>query len=269
MCSEWRPQIDERPRDPAGQEPRSRRDQLRDQHGQREHADEAKQAEILLAQERPQELAAGQRGDRVVQPVQRPAEADHECDQREARGQPEQPPAVEPGQPIAGSSPPEPRSEEEQRLPAERIEGPDPVRTGIGGQRDPRVDLDREPQGERGGEHDMRPEPEPGQREGQGGQQHDVERQDVHVGRLELQGQRLDHRHARILQEVGGLGLLGVDRAVQGFDRVRHHRHEHHEQEHVRDVELPQPLADAHAPRSGSPAAPWRARTPCPRCTRR
>jgi hypothetical protein len=239
------PADDEGAREPAGQEAGLRTDQPRDEQGHREHAGEAEQAEILLAQEGPQELAAGQGGDQGVQAVQRPAEADHEHDQREAGGQAQEPAALEPGHRSAGAAPPEPRPHEEQRLPAERVEVPDPVRPGIGRQGDARIDLGGQPHPERDQEHAGRPVPKAEQGQGEGGQQHDVERQDVHVGRLELQGERFDHRHPRLVEEVGGLELLGVERLVEGVDGVRHRRHEDREEEHVGDVELPDPVPDA------------------------
>ena len=64
--------------------------------------------------------------------------------------------------------------------------------------------------------------------------------------RLELQGQRLDHRHTWLLEKVGGTELLDVDRVIEVIDQVRHRRHELHEQKDVRDVELPHPMIDAH-----------------------
>jgi hypothetical protein len=47
------------------------------------------------------------------------------------------------------------------------------------------------------------------------------------------------------VEEVGSQELLGVERAVQRSHRVRNRRHEDHEQEDVRDVELPDAMADA------------------------
>ena len=64
--------------------------------------------------------------------------------------------------------------------------------------------------------------------------------------RLELQGQRLDHRQTRLLEKVGGTELLGVDRVIEVIDQVRHRRHEQHEQKDMGDVELPHPMIDAH-----------------------
>ena len=68
----------------------------------------------------------------------------------------------------------------------------------------------------------------------------------MHEGWLELQGQCLGHRHARLVEKVGSAELLGVERVVEGTGRVCHHRDEHHEQKDVGDVELPHPVVDAY-----------------------
>ena len=178
--------------------------------------------------------------------MQRPAEADQEPGERTSRRQPEQPAVGEPGNPSLDPTPAAPGTQEEEGLPAERVEEPHLVRPWIGRQRDTLVELDRAPEPEGGGKHARRPEPEPNQHEGEHGEQHNVERQDVHELRLELQGQRLDHRQTWLLEKVGGAELLGVDRVIEGIDQVRHRRHELHEQKDMGDVELPHPVIDAH-----------------------
>ena len=67
----------------------------------------------------------------------------------------------------------------------------------------------------------------------------------MHEGRLELQGQRLGHRHPRLVEKVGSAELLGVERIVEGTGRICHHRDEHHKQKDMGDVELPHPVVDA------------------------
>ena len=87
--------------------------------------------------------------------------------------------------------PAKPCAQQEERLPGERIERPHPVGARIGRQRDSIVELDRQPERERGQKYHSRPGPETRQHEGENRQQHDVERQDVHEGGLELQRQCL------------------------------------------------------------------------------
>src|SRR5262249_59802937 len=82
--------------------------------------------------------------------------------------------------------------------------------------------------------------------EGEEGEQQNIERQDVHEIRLKLQGQRLDHRHTRLLEKVSSTEFLGVNGVIEIINQVRHCRHELHEQKDVRDVELPHPMIDAH-----------------------
>ena len=62
----------------------------------------------------------------------------------------------------------------------------------------------------------------PGKYEREDGKQDDVERQDVHESRLELQGQRLHHGEARLVEKVSGAELLGVEGVVESAGRVRH-----------------------------------------------
>src|SRR6185503_4167798 len=76
-------------------------------------------------------------------------------------------------------------------------------------------------------------------------QQHDVQRQHVHVDGLELQEQRLNDRDVRIAQEVEDAHLLCIERVVE---RMRHPGdlgEIDREQEDVGDVDLPAALEDA------------------------
>ena len=124
------PADNEGPRGPASQKPRLGMDQPRDEQGEGEYVGETERPQIRFAQEQPQRLAADQDRNRIVEAVRGPAEANHESGQREAHREAEQPPTVEPGNPTAGAPPAEPRPQEEQRLPGERIEGPHPVGPG-------------------------------------------------------------------------------------------------------------------------------------------
>jgi hypothetical protein len=152
----------------------------------------------------------------------------------------------EPGNPALDPTPAAPGTQEEEGLPAERVEEPHMVRSWIGWQRKTLVELGRTPEPEGGGKHARRPAPEPDEHEREHGQQHNVQGQDVHEFWLELQGQRLDHRQTRLLEKVGRAELLGVDRVIEAIDQVRHRRHELHEQKDVGDVELPHPVIDPH-----------------------
>src|SRR5262249_15078953 len=70
-------------------------------------------------------------------------------------------------------------------------------------------------------------------------QQDDVERQDVHVGRLELEQQRLDDGHIGLLEEIEDVHLLGVERVLEARGDVGDLGEIDREQEHVGDVDLP------------------------------
>src|SRR5437899_3354539 len=104
--------------------------------------------------------------------MQGPAEADQESGERASRSQPKQPAAGEPGYPALDPAPAAPRAEEEECLPAERVEEPHLVRPWIGRQGNTLGELDRAPEPEGSGKHAGRPEPEPNKHEGEHGEQH-------------------------------------------------------------------------------------------------
>ena len=79
------PADNEGPRGLAGQKPRLGLDQLCDEQRDGEYVGETKQAQVRFAQEQPQQLAADQNRNRIVEAVQRPAKPDQESSQREAR----------------------------------------------------------------------------------------------------------------------------------------------------------------------------------------
>src|SRR5262249_52734361 len=70
----------------------------------------------------------------------------------------------------------------------------------------------------------------------------DVERQDVHVYRLELQQQRLKDCHVRILEEVEDAHFLVEQRIVVTVRDIGDLCEIDRKQEHVRHVDLPRPL---------------------------
>src|SRR5262249_53181333 len=156
----------------------------------------------------------------------RPGEANQQPSKRTSRRQPEQPAVGEPGDLALYPTPAAPRAQEEESLPAEWVEEPHLVWSWIGRQRNALVELHRAPEPEGSGKHAGWPEREPKENEREQGEQHNVERQDVHEIRLKLQGQRLDHRHTRLLEKIGGTELLGVDRVIEVINQVRHRRHE-------------------------------------------
>ena len=102
-------------------------------------------------------------------------------------------------------------------------------------------------QGSRRGEREGRPAQQEPQERREADQQHDVERQHVHVHRLELQQERLDERHVRVIQEVEDAHLLAVERVLEGGRQIGDLGEVDDEQEHVGDVDLPGPPQDAGA----------------------
>src|SRR6202008_564525 len=135
-----------------------------------------------------------------------------------------------------------PSAEHEQELPRERVEPPRTAR--IGGQ----VPAEVPSQGieqRRGGERQRRLTQQQPQHRREAQQQHDVERQHVHVGGLEFQQQRLDERDVRLLEKIEDAHLLVIERVLESGGDVGDLRHVDDEQEHVRDVDLPGALEDA------------------------
>ena len=78
-------------------------------------------------------------------------------------------------------------------------------------------------------------------------QQDDVERQHVHVGRLELEQQRLDDRDVRLLEKIEDVHFLRIERILEAGRDVGDLGHIDREQEDVRDIDLPGPPQDAGA----------------------
>ncbi len=70
-------------------------------------------------------------------------------------------------------------------------------------------------------------------------QQRHIHRQDVEVGRLEMQHQRLQHGAVRLLPQHVEVDLVEVVRPVEGGGGIRHLGGEDHEQEDVRDIQRP------------------------------
>src|SRR5881296_750341 len=70
-------------------------------------------------------------------------------------------------------------------------------------------------------------------------QQDDVERQYVHVGRLEFEQQRLDDRHVGLFEEIENVHLLGVERVLEAGGDIGNFGEIDCEQEDVGDVDLP------------------------------
>src|SRR5215831_334655 len=124
------PAHDERARGTAGQELRLGRDQACGEQGENQHVGETQQRQVRLTQQGPQRLAKNRR-ERVVEPMQRPAKANQERSERARYRQPEQPAVSEPGNPALVSTPAAPRPQEEEGLPAERVEVSHLVRSWI------------------------------------------------------------------------------------------------------------------------------------------
>ena len=78
-------------------------------------------------------------------------------------------------------------------------------------------------------------------------QQHDVERQHVHVDRLELEQQRLDDGDLRLPQKVQRVHLFHIERILEARGDIGNLGDIDREQEDMGDVDLPRPLQDARA----------------------
>src|SRR6202035_155830 len=75
----------------------------------------------------------------------------------------------------------------------------------------------------------------------------DIQRQDVHVHRLELEQQRLDDGHVGLLQKIQDVHLLGIERVVEAGGNVGDFSHIDGEQKDMGDVDLPGPAQDTGA----------------------
>src|SRR6185312_2810220 len=91
------------------------------------------------------------------------------------------------------------------------------------------------------------PEQQQPQRRRKQQEQDDVERQDVHVGRLEFKQQRLNDRDIGLLEKVEDVHFLGVERVLEAGGDVGNLGQVDREQENVRHVDLPRPPQDAGA----------------------
>ena len=98
---------------------------------------------------------------------------------------------------------------------------------------------------ERRDEHDRGQPPQAEQDQREDHQEQNVKRQDVEKGRLEFEEECLDDRHMRLVEKVADPHLIVVHRVVEGGDRVGHLGDEDHEEEYVRNIQLPGPAQDA------------------------
>ncbi len=137
-----------------------------------------------------------------------------------------------------------PRGEHEQQLPGKRIEGPVAVRicaqipVVMQGER---IERHRERQREIGS-----PLHQP-QDNGKKKHQHDIERQHVDVQWAKSQEQGLKQDDAGLLEEIHDAHFLGVKGVVGTDGGVENLREEDDDDEHMRDIDLPDPPQDAHA----------------------
>ena len=173
-------------------------------------------------------------------PCQRDAErreqiGERNC-QRDARGQ------------NAGHSPRSaqraPRAEHEQQLPGERIERPITVRIR---RKIPVVTPGQRIKCDRDAQRCIGPPLHQPQDHRQEKHQHDVKRQHVHVDGTKSQQQRLDDGDVRLLEKIHDPHFFGVQRVFETGGDIGDFRKEDREQEHVRDVNLPDPTQDARA----------------------
>ena len=135
-----------------------------------------------------------------------------------------------------------PGAEHEQELPGEWIEHP--IAARIGGD----VPVERPRQRVKHSRNDERQrrraqqQPQHGRKSEQ---QHDIQRQHVHVHRLELQQQRLDHGDVGLLEEIEHAHFLAVERIVEARRDIGDFGEVDGEQEDVRDINLPGALEQA------------------------
>ncbi len=81
---------------------------------------------------------------------------------------------------------------------------------------------------------------------GKNSHQHDVERQHVEVGRLELEDQPLEDRLDRIVVQARDIEFVQQRRLIVALGRPADRRDVDDEQQHVCDIELPDPLQQLH-----------------------
>ena len=126
---------------------------------------------------------------------------------------------------------------DKQELPGERVEIPD-MAFRISRHREPK-DLHHDVKRRGWQQHQERMALHAEQHDREDHQHQNVERQDVEKGRLELQQQGLQHRDVRLVKKISDPHFLIVHRVLEGGCRVGHLGNEDHEQEDVRNIELP------------------------------
>src|SRR5262249_44869424 len=135
-----------------------------------------------------------------------------------------------------------PGAEYEQQLPGERVEVPVAARIA----RHVPMELPgQHVERRRCGKRQARPSAQQPEYRGEQQQQDDVERQYVHVRRLELQQHRLNDGDIGLLEEVEDVHLLGVERVLEAGCDVGDLGQIDREQENVGDVDLPGTPQDA------------------------
>ena len=173
-------------------------------------------------------------------PGQRDQKREHQIADRDRERDPR---PQQPFEPL-GAAERAPCPEHEQQLPGERIEVPGAARIGrqvpaeLPGQR---VEQHRQRERQRGVAQQQP------QHRRKAGHQHDVERQHVHVDRLELQQQRLHQRHVRLLQKFQDVHFFRIERVLEAARHIGDLAHIDHEQKDMRDIDLPGALEDARA----------------------
>ncbi len=134
-----------------------------------------------------------------------------------------------------------PGPEHEQQLPGQRVEEPDAIRiSGQGPVEMPGQHIDQRRQRQR----DVGLPLHQPQDQRQEQHQHDIERQHIHVDGAKSQQQRLDDGHVRLLEKIHDAHLFAVERVLETGGDVGNLGQEDREQEHMRDIDLPDPPQD-------------------------
>src|SRR6516165_9870933 len=72
-------------------------------------------------------------------------------------------------------------------------------------------------------------------------QENDIERQNIHIRRLELEQQRLDDGDIGLLEKIQNIHLLGIERVLETASDVCYLGKINREQEDMSDIDLPGP----------------------------
>ncbi|GCC48153.1 hypothetical protein chiPu_0032338, partial [Chiloscyllium punctatum] len=162
-----------------------------------------------------------------------------QCEQQIGAAEPQEGARADEIDRFAGAAEREPAAEHEQELPAERVEVPCAGRIG---RQVPAEMACGEIEQERGCQRQIELPQHCPQHQRIDQHQRDIERQHVHVDRLERQDQALIERLGRILHEARDVEFVLQIGVVVALREVADLGDVDHEQQDVRDIDLPGPL---------------------------